>query len=53
MTQTRVDLESTIDASFDDPKAVESPDVRAAREEVNGVKDSGEFGVGEKIDGEG
>jgi 2,3,4,5-tetrahydropyridine-2-carboxylate N-succinyltransferase len=52
MTETRLDLKSTIETGFDDPSAVEAPEVRSAVEDAIGLLDRGELRMAEKIDGE-
>jgi 2,3,4,5-tetrahydropyridine-2-carboxylate N-succinyltransferase len=52
MTETRTDLQSAIEAAFDDPSAVESADVRATVEDTIGMLDRGELRMAEKADGE-
>jgi 2,3,4,5-tetrahydropyridine-2-carboxylate N-succinyltransferase len=52
MTQTRLDLRSTIERAFDDPQASDASDVRSAVEEAIGLLDRGEVRMAEKVDGE-
>jgi 2,3,4,5-tetrahydropyridine-2-carboxylate N-succinyltransferase len=52
MTETRVDLRSAIEGAFDDPTAVNAPDVRSAVEDTIRLLDRGELRMAEKIEGE-
>jgi 2,3,4,5-tetrahydropyridine-2-carboxylate N-succinyltransferase len=52
MTETRLDLRSTIEGAFDDASAIDSADVRSAVEDTIGLLDRGELRLAEKVDGE-